>query len=649
MLSLTIPVGVGGPRLAWVEVERMRAGVRASVRALFLFCLFFSLSFLSRMVSAAPLDIDDVGDQDPLAALRDDPIDLLADPLALLEEVPGAPPDFARRAEAARARRPFHRLEDLLVVPGVDGEFLARIGPLVRSPEPAARWRGRIVVRATAGSLAGGERASETFAFRRAQDLEVGGAVERDAGEPSWSDSRTLWLDARRGRAHLVLGDLDVDWGRGLGLSTASPPWGLEGRARRALGRGRGIAPHRGTGEERHLRGGAVSWRSGVIHLEALASSTRLDARVGRDGRVTSLAGTGLHRSAAERSTRDRLRERLAAVRGGVTLPGGAAIAALLRASAYDPALAPRTSTSLPTGSHDRIASIDLFLPLGPARIAGEAAARDGGGAARLLGVDAGSSRARVGLLARRLDATFRLLHAASPARLDRTSNEEGVLLWAEASRRGFRVSLARDRWREMAGRTPGAAAERGEELALSARLAREGTGVEARLSHRVQREGSGDADRRDAVLVTLDRPLGAGIAARLSASAIAQEGGPRGPEKGGAVRSVVTLTPGAGLRLAVSVTRYAGDSGAVLPRAAEAILPGVVRLASLGAGNDPSGWRTLVAARRSFGPAVRLATGIALHAPRGGPVRSDVSVSFELGRYGNARRTALTPPASDP
>ncbi len=628
---------------------------RVPFGTLLLHLLVFSLWEIGFLVghadsaaAASAADSEEALEDEPLAVLRDDPVDLSRDALAPLEEVTGAPPGFARRAEEARALRPFRRLEDLLVVPGVDGEFLARLGPYVVAPDDPAPLRGRLVARATAGDLAGGARSAEIATFRRGDALEFGGALERDAGEDGLADARTAWFVARRGGARVLLGDLDVEWGLGLALASTPAPRGLDGRARRALRPGRGLAPHRGTGEERHFRGGAVGWRAGAFALEALATGTRRDARVRRDGRVTSLVGTGLHRTSPERAARDRLRDETLALRAGLSLAGGAAIAATARVSAYDPPLGPRDGSSLPTGARERILAADFALPAGPARLVGEVATRGGGGAARIVAVEASAERARVVLVARRLDPEFRALHLAPPAHFARASNEEGALLFGEARFRSLRVEAGWDAWGEIAPPSTGAARVRGEEFTLEAEAVREGASAGARLTRRTEREGSRET-LRDAVRASIERPLGRGVSARFLASAVARAGGPRDPERGGALQSTLALSRRSGLRVALTVTRYAGDSGAVLPRTAEAILPGVVRSIALGSGARPAGWRALVAARRPLGPALRAAAAAALHAPRGGPARGEISFSLELGRANVLRRTALTPPASDP
>jgi hypothetical protein len=264
------------------------------------------------------------------------------------------------------------------------------------------------------------------------------------------------------------------------------------------------------------------------------------------------------------------------------------------------------------------------------------------------VALEAGSSRARAALVARRLDPEFRALHVAPPTHFARASNEAGTLLLGEARFGPVRVEAACDAWREIAPPTPRAPAAAGEEVALEVEAWREGAGAGVRVARRSQREG-GRSSVRDAVRASIERPFGRAVAARVALSAVARAEPAGLRERGAALQSSIAFSGGSGLRLALTVTGYAGDSGAVLPRTAEAVLPGVVRPVVLGSGPRPAGWRALLASRRALGPSLRVAAAAALHAPRGGPARADLSLSLELGRAGLGRRTALTPPASDP
>ncbi len=530
----------------------------------------------------------------------------------------------------------------MLAISGVDGEFLARLRPFVvvsdaerqRPGDGAARLAGlagRVVWRAESGALARGSRFAETAEIRRGAGVRFGATTERDPGERGAFDYRAAWLDARRGRARLLAGAFDVDWGLGLTLSTARAPWTGDAIARRALRDGRGLSPHRGAGEEGHLAGAAGWWGGARGAVAWLYSDARRDALRDSDGRVTSLPETGLHRTARERSARDRLRERTVAIRAEAALPAGVRLGVTGRADAFDPRLAPRSGSSVPAGAREQVFGADGRAGWGPVRLAVERAAVAGGASARVVALEAAGHRARIAAVDRRFEPGFRVLRTAPLGHFGRSANESGRLVSVEWRARRLRVTADFDRWNEIIARSANGETERGTETVLSAESTHEGKRIAARVSRRTRR-----TEVRDAARVEVERPIGRGLAARVRVDAIAESesvGGQTRVVRGHLAQSRLALAGRAGLRSAVTLSVFGGDSAGAVPRIAEAFLPGVVRPVALASGPRTAGWRALVTTQRAFGRALRLAAAFALHAPRGGAARAEIGLAIELGR----------------
>jgi hypothetical protein len=588
-------------------------------------------------------------DDAALAALRETPLDIGSDALAPLDDVPGAPPGFATLAERARSVRPFRRMEDLLVVPGVDAAFLARLRLYAVAPRVAPRLAGHIALRAISRGTWDGARLTESAAFHRGAGLRFGGLLDRDAGERDLDDFRAGWFEARCGGAQVVAGAFDVDWGLGATLSTASPPWGGAAMGRRALRAGRGLTPHRGTAEETSLRGVAASLGGARARLAAFYSDARRDAFV-RDGGVTSLPGTGLHRTARERAASDRLRDRTVALRAEIAVARGVRVGGTARADAYAPAVAPGPRSPLPAGSRAVAVGVDALLAVGPVQIGTERAALRGGRAARVAAAQVAGALGRLGVLARRFDPEFRALHTAPLGRLGRPANERGVLVFAEVRRRSIRIEAHLDRWAEIARRRAGDPLERGTEAALALEAARNGRRAALGASRRVRATASPNraaggalahrVETRDAIRVDGERAFGAGFTARVRIETVAEEdaavAASRTRRHGRLAQLGLSRAGRAGLRTGFTLSAYGGDAASVVPRIAESFTGEAAAPAALASADSPSGWRALLSARRPLARALRVAAACGVHAPRGGRARLDWGFGLELGRDGS-------------
>lgn len=587
--------------------------------------------------------------------LRDHPVDIRVDPLAALESVPGVSPGFAARAENARAVLPFHRIEDLLRVPGVDAELLARLRSYVSPPSPAARTRGRIVFEAVGGGASRGTRLAERAEFARGPNLRAGGVLERDARERAIDDFSSAWIETRHGKLRLVGGALDVDWARGLALSSARAPTDVSGSLQRAFRTGRGVTPHRGTAEEGHFRGaaleaGGVRWR-----LTALSTDSRRDARVGRTGAVTSLAEGGLHRSTSEVATRDRLRDRMLALRGEWEAPGAMRVGATWRTNRFDPSLGPREGSSLPRGARETVSALDVAFSIGDARLTGEIAARGGGGTARLGGVRVPVGGFEFEVMARRYDPDFRVLHTAPSGAGGRSSNESGIAYGVRGRARGCAFSVAHDRWRQIARPTARDVREHGARTRVTAEAGPARCRFTAALGYTARGAadtgGSGGAsdDSEDSgrarttlrVQNELALPRGSRAVFVASGAAIAQDRAAVGADpnrsstRGGFLQARLSGPLFARVRTTCAFTRYAGETSSAVPRLAETLLPGRTLFVPLASGALTGGSRVSLTAETPVATPLRLALGASWQAPRGAASRVEVGLALQVGRSG--------------
>ena len=258
----------------------------------------------------------------------------------------GLTPLQARQFALYRERfGPFIDLMELQAVPGWDLETVRRAIPWLRIaadprllPLLRERWEKgthRLLWRmsqrfesassAAPGSTpekgyAGGNTAMlfrYRFAFRNL--LQIGFALEKDAGEPLLTRSRGGPFDFQSfhfalrevGRwQSLVVGDFLVNFGQGLvhwqGLSfRKTADAGL------VLRQGQGIRPYQGNDENRFHRGVAAGIGLGLLQLSVFLAMDRLDGNLVRDStatwpvHVTSLQTSGLHRTAAEIHDKD--------------------------------------------------------------------------------------------------------------------------------------------------------------------------------------------------------------------------------------------------------------------------------------------------------------------------------------------------------
>ncbi|MBM3320828.1 MAG: hypothetical protein FJY73_09160 [Candidatus Eisenbacteria bacterium] len=227
-------------------------------------------------------------------------------PLSLLSRLPFVGRDGAARIGAARGARPLASREDL-------ADLLAV--PVDSLPDRLAFSPSRSI------GLSFRQRAERTEAgLRLAECAEVraGGVsallfAERDPGERRLDDF-VSWSIAGGSERRLaaVAGDLSVRLGSGLLVGTSAPfgvpsDFGPYESSR--------LSPYRSRMESAAHRGVGLRRTSLSRDFLFLLTSTKRDARVDTEGRVSSIDDSGLHRDEKEEARRDRLHERIAGLR----------------------------------------------------------------------------------------------------------------------------------------------------------------------------------------------------------------------------------------------------------------------------------------------------------------------------------------------
>jgi hypothetical protein len=155
----------------------------------------------------------------------------------------------------------------------------------------------------------------------RTNDFSIGFTAEKDPGEPlSWNPSKRrygfdyysyhLQLIRKGFLDNLILGDFQCQFGQGLQFGSA---FGLGKTAQTITGIRRsnlGFLPYMSANESFFLRGAAVTATlTGGLKVHAFASAKNSDAHQGEEG-ITSMPQSGLHRTAGEELSREKLSDR---------------------------------------------------------------------------------------------------------------------------------------------------------------------------------------------------------------------------------------------------------------------------------------------------------------------------------------------------
>jgi hypothetical protein len=279
-------------------------------------------------------DVEDSQYAEILLRLAETPIDINSASASDLEQVPGIDPMLANRIVAARERRPFGSVDELMLLDGLDPNLFGQIRNFLkvvsRPTIPGAqqgfsmRYRGRTIrdVHDRQGFVDGSYLGSPYKVYNRIEmryplntelRVEVGGLTEKDQGEKSIAEFYTgyISLATRSASTRFVLGDYVVESGQGLVL------WRSTGatKSNQVIGgltkSPRGVRPYASSDENGFFRGAAVQAFLGRIGFSAFFSNKAINARLDDDGSITSFDASGLTRTLAELRTRSSSSEQL--------------------------------------------------------------------------------------------------------------------------------------------------------------------------------------------------------------------------------------------------------------------------------------------------------------------------------------------------
>lgn len=157
---------------------------------------------------------------------------------------------------------------------------------------------------------------------------------EGDGGLERWNDRSTAAISWKREGTTVVFGHFDLRWGNGF-LVDSSPGWGAPSRP--AADKTTRLRPYDSRVENRALFGPAALFERGSWKLGVGLSRHRRDARIDRNGLVSSWDDSGYHRTHSERRSHARVRESLATGFGEMSFGLGRITFAAFAVS-YDPA-----------------------------------------------------------------------------------------------------------------------------------------------------------------------------------------------------------------------------------------------------------------------------------------------------------------------
>jgi hypothetical protein len=309
-------------------------------------------------------DVDpEVGSEELVRQILDhigDPVDLNRASPADLAALPVLSPLLARRIVAQRVRQgSFRSVDDLLGIPGLDAERLARIRPFVtvRTPPtggsalPTDRPRRLLRIDVTqqvsrrldlgrgyAGDttrtqfLGSPERLLTRIRGRAGDRLRFGAALDKDPGEPiEWNPARGMYgADHVSASASLhdigplqklVVGDYAVAFGQGVAFWRSTTFGKGRDPIRPLLRSGSGLQSWSTTEENRFFRGvGATITPIPFLSVSGWFSRKRRDASSGEPSLrtagaappITALSSGGNHRTPSERARKNAVRERTA-------------------------------------------------------------------------------------------------------------------------------------------------------------------------------------------------------------------------------------------------------------------------------------------------------------------------------------------------
>ncbi|MEO0226309.1 MAG: helix-hairpin-helix domain-containing protein, partial [candidate division WOR-3 bacterium] len=248
---------------------------------------------------------------DEIEKLKHAPLDLNTVTIYDLARLPGLSIVTAYRIIEYREEvGPYHSLEDLLKVEGMDRETFEMIRPYLQIKKkeiPGFKFWGRYRL---VSELPRAERGEEIYSRTVFEYHQQKGYLvsEKDPGEDNYFDYTGFGVVISQGQRRFALGSYNLDFARGLILG--SMPTIFEGTDCRIFYTNRGIVPYTSVIEDRGYFGVAYT-DSFFLKYTLFGSGIGLDARLDTSGNVTSIDHSGNHIDSLTMSRKNNLHEEI--------------------------------------------------------------------------------------------------------------------------------------------------------------------------------------------------------------------------------------------------------------------------------------------------------------------------------------------------
>jgi hypothetical protein len=216
-------------------------------------------------------------------------------------------------------------------------------------------------------------RSQQRVEFSSKGGISGGLLLRKDAGERLLADfvSGYAMVTNTGPVAALIAGDYFIEAGQGIALWRGFD-YGKGADPIKAVRRsGRGILPYRSSDETAFLRGVATELRFNSLSIAIFYSQRSLSATVDSSGAVAAFSTSGLFRTGAEQSNRNRLHERLAGFRSSLAMGEGKSAGITFYETKFSTPLR-LTGGSRFAGSGYALAAVDYSVALPKAVLYGE-------------------------------------------------------------------------------------------------------------------------------------------------------------------------------------------------------------------------------------------------------------------------------------
>lgn len=373
-----------------------------------------------------------------LEELKQEPLDLNTASASELTAIPWFTPLMAEEIVAHRERvKGFASLDDLRSLPRFSDELFEKVRPYLKVVRVRGKrglpvkliLRSRLVERSpiSEGYVGGARKVYNRVRVDYGEKLSLGFLAEKDAYERSYRDFLCgyITISNLKPLKRAVLGNYQLDFAEGL---LFSPPRFIMKTSGIIKGSERGLKPYASSDENSSLLGGALAlWVSGIQFIP-FYSNSELDATLGESGRVTSLYGSGYHRTQTELDKVDKVTEELFGSRIEYRKSDWLKVGLTGCRGTYEPGFEPQVLGYYSfAGDAYSLLGADFDLLLGDLDFFGEYAKSLGLGDGGVLGLSLNLPTVELSTLVRDYDDDFSSPHSSGFSDVG-DKNESGVI-----------------------------------------------------------------------------------------------------------------------------------------------------------------------------------------------------------------------------